>query len=254
MVGGLVEHEVVDARRPGTRRARPGCARRARGERRARPTWSAPRPNLASSERDSLRRQAGGRRERVAAAGSPASASARRAWSSSPTTTPGPSQRRPAASGWRPSRAPSSVVLPAAVRPAIASRSPQPISRSTGPSGTSPARPPRPPAGPRPRRRGAPRRTSAAAASPPTACRRPSSRSTARSVARALAASFSVWARLWVADELVAVASASSWPARRPARPTPAGGWARSASGRRCWRVGGVVLLGVAAGGARSSR
>ncbi len=57
-----------------------------------------------------------------------------RAWSISPTTTPGPVHRSPAANGKRPSSARSNVVFPLPLGPTIATRSPQPISRSTGPS------------------------------------------------------------------------------------------------------------------------
>ena len=45
---------------------------------------------------------------------------------------------RPTTSGSRPSSAPSSVVLPEPLGPTMASRSPQPISRSTGPSRNAP--------------------------------------------------------------------------------------------------------------------
>ena len=62
------------------------------------------------------RREAGGRR------GTPRAAWSRRrtpsrAWSISPTTTPGPTQRTPAARGSRPSSAPSSVDLPEPLAP-----------------------------------------------------------------------------------------------------------------------------------------
>ena len=67
-----------------------------------------------------------------------APSSRRRACSTSPTTTPGPSRCRPAASSTRPRSADSSVVLPLPLRPTIPTRSAQPTSRSTGPRAKSP--------------------------------------------------------------------------------------------------------------------
>ena len=61
------------------------------------------------------------------------SGSCARAWSISPTCTPGPIQRRPDVSGISPSSARSNVVLPLPFGPRIAIRSCQPISRSIGP-------------------------------------------------------------------------------------------------------------------------
>ena len=63
-----------------------------------------------------------------------------RAWSTSPTTTPGPSAAAPESSGSRPSIAASSVDLPEPLAPVIATRSAQSICRVTGPSTKSPRR------------------------------------------------------------------------------------------------------------------
>ena len=94
VVRRLVEHEAVHAARREQRERRPrALARRQRVGRRA-VTWSAPSPNLASSDRARRREQpARGVEARRAAVASPANAA--RAWSSSPTTTPGPSRRSP---------------------------------------------------------------------------------------------------------------------------------------------------------------
>ena len=66
------------------------------------------------------------------------SANRRRAWSSSPTTTPGPIQRAPDTSGSRPSNESMSVVFPDPFGPRIATRSAQRTSMSSGPSRNSP--------------------------------------------------------------------------------------------------------------------
>ena len=88
-----------------------------REERRASPTVSPVAATKASSSGVDRRRRA-------------------RAWSSSPTMTPGPSHRSPASSGRRPSSGASSVVLPLPFAPTIATRSPYSTSRSSGPSGS----------------------------------------------------------------------------------------------------------------------
>ena len=181
MVGRLVEHEPVRARGHQQREARAralarGERRRSRGaprRRRAR-TWPAASAPPARSCRCA-------RRSRRAARPSPANV--RRAWSSSPTRTPGPTQRLPAASGTRPSSASTRVVLPLPFGPTSARRSPHASSRSTGPS----AKPPRRTTALVEARgdlaRSARRRRSAAAApSGATACRpRPAARSPSRS-------------------------------------------------------------------------
>ena len=106
-----------------------------------RATCSAVSPNLARAER------AAARSSTPVAAWNPSSrvgapANRSRAWLISPTSTLGPSQRAPDASGSRPNRAPSSVDFPEPLRPTTATRSPQPTSSVTGPSvksGWSPA-------------------------------------------------------------------------------------------------------------------
>ena len=100
-------------------------------------TCSAPSPNLASRVRaspDEVMPVA----SRKASSSGVAPSRSRRAWSTSPITTPGPSRCRPAASGTRPSRASSRVDLPAPFGPTMAMRSAHRTSRSTGPSVNSP--------------------------------------------------------------------------------------------------------------------
>ena len=65
VVRRLVEDEEVDARAPAARRDARACARPARASTQARPTWSAPRPNFASSVRASTGCEPGRLDERV---------------------------------------------------------------------------------------------------------------------------------------------------------------------------------------------
>ena len=99
---------------------------------------------MASRERASLTGQAGRGDERVEQRRS-APTKLARAWSSSPTTTAGPSHRSPRQRQLAPSSVRSSVVFPAPFGPTIATRSAQRTSRSTGPRrNVAPLRPPRP--------------------------------------------------------------------------------------------------------------
>ena len=101
-------------------------------------TWSAPRPNLASSERASERSRPGRVHERAQQrlvrrrSGGGAGRAGR-------PSRPGPSQRWPLASSTSPSSARSSVVLPEPLGPRIATRSCQATSRSIGPSRNEPS-------------------------------------------------------------------------------------------------------------------
>ena len=133
VVRRLVEDEAVDAARGEERETRRACARPVRAKtprggrrrRRGRTSRGVCAPSRCRS-----------RGRRRAAAAPPESAA--RSCSSSPSTTPGPCQRVPATSGSRPRSASRSVVLPLPFLPAIASRSPQFTSRSSGPSRNAP--------------------------------------------------------------------------------------------------------------------
>ncbi len=101
-------------------------------------TWSATRPNLASSVRTS---PASAPVASWNARSSEAGPSSRpRACSTSPTTTLGPIVRRPATSSARPSRTSISVDFPDPLAPTRAIRSPALTSRSMGPSWKVPCR------------------------------------------------------------------------------------------------------------------
>ena len=208
MVGGLVEDEHVDA--PDLEHGQRGPGALARGQRGRRAGHvlggepelgqqpSGPRPGRRRRWRRGTRRAGWARRRTGRGPGS-----------ISPTSTLGPSQRAPDASGSRPNRAPSSVDFPEPLRPTTATRSPQPhlqVDRTEREVGSSPRpagrRRPRP-AGPRRRRCGRRRRSAAAGPSPRTACRPGSSRARARSVALALAATLLGAGLVAVADELV---------------------------------------------------
>src|SRR5215472_14792088 len=104
-----------------------------------RSTCAARKPNFASRVRASAVAMPPAAAPNALSSGS-APRNAPRAWSTSPTTTPGPSAACPASSGIRPSSAPSSVVLPAPFAPVIETRSAQLICRSTGPSVNRPRR------------------------------------------------------------------------------------------------------------------
>ena len=102
-----------------------------------RATWSAPSPNLASSERDSLTTM-----PVVAWNVSTTGAGRRRAAAPGPSPPPDAGPQPPAALGERdlPSRARNSVVLPLPLGPRMATRSCQATSRSTARAGTRPGR------------------------------------------------------------------------------------------------------------------
>ena len=130
VVGRLVEHEAVHARAMSRAEHGPGALA---GRQRAagRPTCSAPRPNLASSDR--LSRAAGRRRRRRRRA-----AARRRGSGAGPGRARRPPRRAratrsPAASGSWPRRARAASSCPLPFGPRMATRSPQPISRSIGP-------------------------------------------------------------------------------------------------------------------------
>ena len=135
VVGRLVEHEQVDPARLQQRQRRPGAL--ARRERRGRPQHVRRRrsPNLASSVRTSAGGRSGHRGAGTRRAAARRRGTGPRAWSISPTTTPGPSAaraRRPAAAARAARRA--ACDLPEPFGPVIATRSAQSICRSTGPS------------------------------------------------------------------------------------------------------------------------
>src|SRR5690242_8492088 len=183
-----------------TNRLTPRACRRASaarvrspGERLAdgRRTWSARSPNLASTVRTSPGTKSGTAAPNASTSGA-GPVNSPRAWSISPTTTPGPRYAEPADSGRRPSRAPSSVDLPAPLAPVIATRSAQSTCRSIGPSVNGP----RWTTAPRSAATTVPARGAAAISIRSSHSLRgsstTSSRSMSRSVWRALAACFSV--------------------------------------------------------------
>ena len=135
VVRRLVEDEAVDAARGEQREHGARALARRQRRRRAQDVVCA-EAELREQRARLLGEQPLSRKMRRAAAACPESAARR--CSSSPRTTPGPAQRAPAASGRRPSSASSSVVLPLPFGPAIASRSPQLTSRSSGPSRNAP--------------------------------------------------------------------------------------------------------------------
>jgi hypothetical protein len=96
-----------------------------------RSTSSAPSPNFASRVRVSATSPRV--RARNASSSESSATKVRRTWSISPMTTDAPVHCVPLLSPARPSRAASNVVLPAPLLPAIATRSPRAMCRSTGP-------------------------------------------------------------------------------------------------------------------------
>ena len=114
MVGRLVEHEAVHAARGEQRERGAGALARGEGRGRRASTWSAPRPNLASS----VRASAGAKRRLLGEVGEQRSPAKRLAalLELARRRSRGPTLRLPEASGSSPSSARSSVVLPDAVR------------------------------------------------------------------------------------------------------------------------------------------
>ncbi|QFZ17115.1 hypothetical protein EKG83_06225 [Saccharothrix syringae] len=148
-------------------------------------------PNLASRVRTSAGAMSGTAAPNASTrASSPRNSP--RAWSTSPTTTPEPSDAEPDSGATRPSSAASRVDLPAPFAPVMAIRSAQSTWRSTGPS----TNPPRRTTADRSTATTAPERGAAAISIRSSHSLRGSStvssRSISRSVCRALAACFSV--------------------------------------------------------------
>ena len=137
VVGRLVEHEAVHALRGEAGEHRPGAlAGRQRG--------GGPQHVLGAQpelgeQRARLRSEQPGRGEERVEQRARRRRTPPRAWSISPTTTPGPMYRSPDASGRRPSSARSSVVLPEPLGPTMATRSrPADLEVDRARAGTSP--------------------------------------------------------------------------------------------------------------------
>ena len=252
VVGRLVEHEPV--RRPTAISSARLARVRSPGEsaRRSGATASLAEPELGQQRARLLQRSAPLRADEGVEQRAVGRRTRRGAWSSSPTRTPGPTQRVPAASGTRPSSASTSVVLPLPFGPTSAI--------ALAPGDLEVERAEREAAAPHDRAARAARRSSPERSPPPkrscSSQRRHGLSTVVQPLDRLLGRArpsppASPTARSRLARPILSGSRRLAWRGARRSPTTGAGGAARSVSRSRSVGVGLVALL---ARGARPSR